>query len=165
MPGGKPIRERRHRLPIDAYRGTVVVAFTACAKRRTAVFTEPAVVRPQIDILQRSCADNDCALLAYCFMPDHLHAVLEGRTAAAHTWKAFVGFKQMSGRWLTIHRPGVVWQKDFYDHVFRTEEDLRRHVRYIMENPVRGGLATDWRDYPFTGVFGETVPPEGEGAG
>ncbi|HSB90518.1 MAG TPA: hypothetical protein VLD63_10890 [Anaerolineales bacterium] len=99
------------------------------------------------------------------FHAGHLHAVLEGRTAAAHTWKAFVGFKQMSGSWLRIHRPEVVWQKDFYDHVLRTEEDLRRQVRYIMENPVRGGLATEWRDYPFTGVFGETVPPEAEGAG
>ncbi len=42
-------------------------------------------------------------------------------------------------------------QKDFYDHIHRKDEDLIRHVRYLLENPVRKGLAARWQDYKFKG--------------
>jgi len=60
-------------------------------------------------------------------------------------------FKQLSGYWLARNRPEVRWQRGFYDHVLRREEDILVHLRYIAENPVRRGLVDDWRDYGFTG--------------
>ena len=53
------------------------------------------------------------------------------------------GFKSMSGRRLNALRgtPGVaVWQRGFYEHVVRNEEDLNRIRQYIVENPVRRWL-------------------------
>jgi REP element-mobilizing transposase RayT len=60
-------------------------------------------------------------------------------------------FKQRSSFWLAQNRPGIRWQKDFYDHILRRDEDLIRHVRYILANPIRAGLVTDWRQYPYRG--------------
>ena len=53
------------------------------------------------------------------------------------------GFKSMSGRRVNALRgtPGVaVWQRGFYEHVVRNEEDLNRIRQYIVENPVRWWL-------------------------
>ncbi len=53
------------------------------------------------------------------------------------------GFKSMSGRRVNALRgtPGVaVWQRGFYEHVVRNEEDLNRIRQYIEKNPVRWRL-------------------------
>ena len=60
-------------------------------------------------------------------------------------------FKQLSGHWLARNLSGVKWQKDFYDHILREEDELMKHLRYIAENPVRRGLVAEWNEYPFTG--------------
>ena len=97
---------------------------------------------------------HGCIVAIYCFMPEHLHVILHGQHESANTWQTMVEFKQRSGFWLKQHRPGTVWQKDFYDHVIRRDEDLGAQVRYIAGNPVRKGLVTDWSEYPHTGAIG-----------
>ena len=93
MPGGKPIRERRHRPPRDPYRGPVAASFTACVKGRRSIFNDGGMVQELVASLRLACDLHACQVLAYCFMPDHLHAVLLGTSADAHTWMAFVHFK------------------------------------------------------------------------
>ncbi|CUU10830.1 Transposase IS200 like [Candidatus Kryptobacter tengchongensis] len=84
-------------------------------------------------------------------MPDHLHLVLEGNSEEADLWKAIVYFKQKTGYWLSRNGWDAKWQKDFYDHILRKDEDLKKHIRYILENPVRKGLTNDWMNYEFKG--------------
>jgi putative transposase len=148
------IREKPHRLPRLCYRGAVTVSITACICDRRPVFTRVTVVNPFVELLRRGSEMCSCRVLIYCFMPDHLHLVLQGENADADTWRAMVHFKQHSGFWLRQHRPAIRWQKDFHDHIVRAEEDLRAHVRYIAENPVRKGLVEEWQAYPFTGAIG-----------
>ncbi len=53
------------------------------------------------------------------------------------------GFKTYSGRRVNAMRgtPGTaVWQRGFYEHVVRNEEDLNRIREYIAENPLRWWL-------------------------
>jgi len=39
------------------------------------------------------------------------------------------------------NKPGVpVWQRNYYEHVIRSEPDLRATRRYILENPARWHL-------------------------
>ena len=45
-----------------------------------------------------------------------------------------------------IGRP--VFQKGFYDHAVRDDEDLRALARYLVANPVRAGLVDRVNDYP-----------------
>jgi putative transposase len=45
------------------------------------------------------------------------------------------------------HERGV-WQKRFWEHKIRDEEDLRRHVNYIHFNSVRHGLARCPHEWP-----------------
>ena len=40
--------------------------------------------------------------------------------------------------------PSFQWQKSFYDHYIRNENDFMYHLEYIEHNPVKHGLPDDW---------------------
>jgi putative transposase len=45
-----------------------------------------------------------------------------------------------------------LWQKRFWDHVIRDEDDLENHLHYIHFNPVKHGYVKDpaeWNDSSF----------------
>ena len=48
----------------------------------------------------------------------------------------------------TLRRSGPIWQKGYYDHGLRREEDLRTTARYIVANPLRAGIVKRLADYP-----------------
>lgn len=47
-----------------------------------------------------------------------------------------------------LNRKGPVWQKAFYDHALRKDEDVKKMARYIIANPMRQGLVKKIDDYP-----------------
>ena len=49
----------------------------------------------------------------------------------------------------TIKHQQRLWQKGFYDHQIRDEDDLLSNARYIIANPLRAGLVKDIACYPF----------------
>jgi hypothetical protein len=44
-----------------------------------------------------------------------------------------------------------LWQRGYYDHVLRQDEDLHRVAAYIVANPVRAGICPDALAYRFSG--------------
>jgi putative transposase len=42
----------------------------------------------------------------------------------------------------------AIWQRRFWEHQIRDENDLQRHVDYIHYNPVKHGLVTHVEDWP-----------------
>jgi REP element-mobilizing transposase RayT len=48
-----------------------------------------------------------------------------------------------------MRRQGRVWQPESFDHVLRSSESLQHKVDYLLENPVRQGLAARWENYPW----------------
>jgi putative transposase len=50
-----------------------------------------------------------------------------------------------AGRWR-----GPVWQKRFWEHRIRDDEDWRRHLDYIHWNPVKHGLASEAWEWPYS---------------
>lgn len=149
--GGPMIREKNHRLPLEAYRGFVAVSLTACIKNRDKFFTTRDRFTVFKNMLLNALKQFGCGAEIYLFMPDHAHMVLRGESETADVWRAMKSFKQQSGFWLSRNHPSVLWQKDFYDHILRNDESFERHIRYILNNPAREGLVEDWRDYPFKG--------------
>jgi putative transposase len=91
------------------------------------------------------------SVVIYLFMPDHLHIVLRGASDESDAYRGMRSFKQKTGYLFSKAGLGIVWQKDFYDHILRTEDDLSNHLRYILNNPVRKGLARTWKEYPLKG--------------
>ena len=90
------------------------------------------------------------AVLAYVFMPDHLHLLIEGRSDAADLRAFATRFRSRTAIALQS-RPGVpFWQDGYHDRILRREEATPAVIAYILNNPVRAGLATDPLDYPFS---------------
>jgi putative transposase len=97
---------------------------------------------------------------AYVIMPDHLHGILiwdpnpndfgvasrgcndaSSLTRPPRSLGSFVaGFKAICTKRINELRGGSeppVWQRNYYEHVIRNQNSLRRIRRYILQNPVR----------------------------
>jgi REP element-mobilizing transposase RayT len=105
-------------------------------------------------ILSSVTAKTQCIVPVYCFMPDHQHVIISGTNSTSDVWTALVNYKQQTGYWLSKNKPDLEWQKDFYDHVIKEREQIATQVRYILDNPVRKGLARTWEEYPGKGAIG-----------
>jgi REP element-mobilizing transposase RayT len=87
-------------------------------------------------------------LLAWCVMPNHVHAVLTPIAPYTpdlilHSWKSYTSnvINRMLGR------RGTFWERESFDHLVRSIASLERFIRYVEENPVIAGLcerAEDW---------------------
>ena len=76
-------------------------------------------------------------------MPDHVHFLASFAMDAR--------MKDVVSRWkrFTTTRAKIEWQRDFFDHRLRGDEGWREKADYILQNPVRTGLATNAEDWPF----------------
>lgn len=74
----------------------------------------------------------------YCVMPNHIHLLiaLSAGNEKQPSLSTIVGlFKMGVTREVRKTRPGLkVWQRSFYDHICRDEEDYSRHWNYIENN-------------------------------
>jgi putative transposase len=46
-----------------------------------------------------------------------------------------------------------IWQRRYWEHMIRDEQDYARHVDYIHYNPVKHGLVNRVRDWPHSTFF------------
>ena len=148
------VRAKLHRLPLAAYQGEKAVSFTCCLRDRKRGFVNAEIVNPLVQMLSEAANKYHCIVPVYCFMPDHLHAVLRGTSPQANAKTAIDAFKSNSGLWLCQNAPFCEWQLNYHDHVLRKSEDFRNHVRYVARNPIRAGLVHEMTEYPFLGSIG-----------
>ena len=83
-------------------------------------------------------------------MPDHLH-MLVGIPGYANLSSLVRDFKR-----ITTKIARIQWQRNFFDHCLRHEGSEAEKFEYIRQNPVRAGLATVAREWPYVFV-GETA--------
>jgi putative transposase len=134
----------------------------------------------RIDALRRAFAatarEHPFRIDAVVILPDHLHAV----------WALPAGDADFSIRWKKIKTrftkavaPGPrgspsktgrgemgLWQRRFWEHAIRDDEDCRRHVEYCWINPVKHGLVARVADWPHSSFHREVrrgIVPAGWG--
>ena len=128
------------------------------AERNRTLLTE------RIDTLREAfCVVKDAhpfKIDAMVILPDHLHTI----------WTLPNGDHDFSQRWRQIKsafsreiakeerisqsrlrkQERGIWQRRFWEHVFRDEEDFNRHVDYIHINPVKHGYVKKVADWPYS---------------
>ncbi len=116
-----------------------------------------ALQHPQVaKIVEQALLHFDGAryrLLAWCIMPNHVHALLQPEHPLARivqSWKSYTGRRALAH--LAELELGVprsqFWMREYWDRFIRDENHLRRTIAYIHENPVKAGLCLqpgDWR--------------------
>ena len=65
--------------------------------------------------------------------------------------------KQFSGYHFQRAFNERLWQRYGYEHVLRADEATFSVARYILENPIRAGLARSVTDYPYLGSICCTI--------
>jgi putative transposase len=143
----------QHRHPQPA-RGFSYLGFhryflTFCTHYRAPLFTSAAVVDLGLAQISRAASETGMAVIAYCFMPDHLHLLVRGESEASDLRDFIKRAKQYSGFYYSKTSGRKLWQRYGHDHVLRDDEKTEDVVRYILLNPVRAGLCERAADYPF----------------
>lgn len=93
---------------------------------------------------------------AIVLMPEHLHCVWQLPESDSDfsvrwacikkdftkCWLAQGGRECPISEYRTKYRERGVWQRRFWEHMIRDEDDYMRHVNYIHYNPVKHGLVS-----------------------
>jgi putative transposase len=97
---------------------------------------------------------------AIVIMPEHLHTIWtlpDGDDDFSQRWRQVKSAfsrkiakeERVSKSRLRKQERGI-WQRRFWEHAIRDEEDFRRHVDYIHFNPVKHGYVQKVADWPYS---------------
>jgi len=134
---------RRIRIPGGCY------FFTLVTYRRKPLFSNYHAV----DMLRNAMRTERKRRLfdvdAMVVLPDHMHCI----------WQLPDGDADYSSRWREIKK-GVtrslayslppIWQPRFWEHRIRNIDDWKNHMDYIHYNPVKHGLVSSPKDWPYS---------------
>jgi putative transposase len=101
---------------------------------------------------------------AVCLLPDHIHCIWrlpEGDTNYSMRWKEIKrlftkGYLEQIGPGEKRNESRIkkgeaaVWQRRFWEHTIRDDDDFNRHLDYIHYNPVKHGLVNNVSDWPWS---------------
>ena len=145
------MRSKRPRLNPALYVGLQRYFLTFCTSNRRRHFTSDGAFDLVLEQILRTAPDFDMQMNVYCFMPDHVHLLADGRTEQADLRQYVHQAKQRAGFEFAKKYGTRLWQPSFDDHVLRDDEATLSVARYIIENPVRAGLVRSPLDYPYLG--------------
>ena len=137
--------------------------FTVNALRRRPILTQAPVRAALRDAIARTRLTHPFAIDAWVLLPDHLHCI----------WTLPPGDADFSVRWSMIKRlvsqrcaaeygaaelslsatgrkESGLWQRRFWEHQIRDDNDFARHVDYIHWNPVKHDLVAKAIDWPYS---------------
>ena len=106
-------------------------------------------------------------LLAYCIMPNHIHAVfplnetgvtrnsVSSSPNIVRTYrltKVMQDFKKFTARESNkiLKRTGQFWHHESYDHVIRNYQELEMIIHYILQNPVKAGFIFNYKEWKWS---------------
>ena len=119
--------------------------FTVVTRHRIPFFSTPDNVQLLREAIRKMIEQKPFCIDAMVVLPDHFHTL----------WQLPDGNADFSSRWREIkkyvsrhaqNRGDSVWQRRFWEHLIRDENDWQRHMDYIHYNPVKHG----WSETPAT---------------
>ncbi len=147
-------RSRSNRLVNYDYSKNRPIHVTICTDNKEKIFNSEANAKIVISELLTTVKDLKFRILCYCLMPDHLHVIVSPGESTLPLSKFLNVFK---GRTTAVFKDKEnlrkIWQRSAFDHVIRTEENLKKVIEYIMSNPVRKGIVGKADDYPYSEWF------------
>jgi REP element-mobilizing transposase RayT len=140
-----------HRLPRAHYIGRYTYFLTASTHRKLEVFRDAQLVAACRDRFLRASSKHRFANIAHTYMPDHVHALVEGQRGDSDFIKWLDLWRQLTGFYWRERSGQFLWEEGYWDYTLRDDDAVIRIASYIVWNPVRAGLAARPELYPFTG--------------
>jgi putative transposase len=128
--------------------------FTVVTLNRAPIFNSEDRVEVLRQAIRKVMANHPFEIDAMVILPEHLHCI----------WRLPEGDADFSSRWREIKKAASrqlgtstnarnernVWQRRFWEHAIRDEDDWRKHLDYIHYNPVKHGLAHSPAAWPWS---------------
>jgi len=121
---------------------------TCCLDKRRPVLAEPRFADYLLDLYVGERDRENIALHGYVLMPDHYHVLLtlmKEPSVSCLVRRIHSLFARLCRGVIPVR--GRVWQRRFYDHAIRDEEDAKAKLAYMHANPVTAGLTDDPLSY------------------
>ena len=122
--------------------------------RRQRTFFDERDYRRYLNLAGKLLDESAIRVLAYCLMPNHVHAVVVPRKA--ESLASFFGplhKKYAQHTNLRYEWTGHLWQARFYS-VVMAEDHALAAMRYVELNPVRSGLVDTPDQWPWSSARG-----------
>ena len=145
-----PERKTHLRYQKFDYIGRYVYFLTICTFKKQRYFINASVVDNARNILIRSSEKHKFAIIAYCFMPEHLHLMVGGLSDNSDLKKFVTDFKRVTSYDFMQKNGGRLWQRSYYDRIVRNNKEYDDTVRYIIHNPVNAYITDDYMQYQFS---------------
>ena len=148
----QPFRDAgRHKPPqnvvITSHQPTILFV-TVGTERRVPWLLRPSIHKHLVQAWQSAGA---WIIGYYMLMPDHVHFFCApyDQRFTVEQWVTF--WKRQFRR---IHKdPTCEWQAHSFHHRLRNQDNYAERWRYVQENPVRAGLATEPENWPHQGML------------
>lgn len=136
--------------------------FTVVTYKRRRFLAQPENVSLLRDSFGHVMRKYPFTIDAIVVLPDHLHCLWtlpDGDSDYSTRWGLLKGHfsrkcddrhKNISCESRRNKKEQAIWQRRFWEHLIRDENDYARHVNYIHYNPVKHGLVTAPRDWEFS---------------
>ena len=147
---------RRARMPGGCY------FFTVVTYRRQPFLTNELSRNFLRQAIRRVKNEHPFHIDAWVLLPDHMHCIWTLPTNDDDYSKRWGLIKAQFSKatksclhneqWLTgtkrSRQESVNWQRRFWEHQIRGQQDYQRHMDYIHFNPVKHGLVLQAKDWP-----------------
>jgi REP element-mobilizing transposase RayT len=118
-----------------------VFFITFCTHQGRKLLASDAVHTAFVALATNAYSDHNVAVGRYAIMPDHVHLFVRGGDDfQLSPWLGML--KQVLAKHVALPGTSPIWQRDFFDHLLRSDESDSQEWNYIRENPVRAGLVT-----------------------
>jgi len=164
---------RRAKIPGGTY------FFTVVTYRREKILCTQANVILLREILKKVMERHSFKIDAMVVLPDHLHCIWtlpQGDSDFSMRWRLIKSYftrkcqssaRSGNGRYRPVgwveqsetqhkissrlkKKEQTIWQRRFWEHLIRDDQDLMQHVEYIHYNPVKHGLVKAPRDWEYS---------------
>ena len=140
---------RRNYIPGGTY------FFTVVTYQRKKIFASEFARKILWNAWQKVQEKYPFDMVAVCLLPDHLHCIWtlpEDDYAYSIRWAAIKGLfsrqyaaaggsQDVRNQSRLKRGESAIWQRRFWEHTIRNQEDFNHHVDYIHYNPVKHNLA------------------------
>jgi len=136
--------------------------FTVNTFRRQKVLTDDRIYAALKQAIRAVKDQLPFFIEAFVLLPDHLHCIWtlpDGDAEYAKRWNLIKRLTSQQTRDLIArpdnashHKRGELglWQRRFWEHQIRDEQDFERHVDYIHWNPVKHGYVKAVVQWPYS---------------
>jgi putative transposase len=132
-----------HSIPPWIDQGSIFFLTVCCQKRNENQLCVSGVSKVILNAAKFYHEKDRWYVWVILLMPDHLHALVsiglqDDLSKIVKEWKGF-----------TAKKSGIKWQRGFFDHRLRSDENLQQKEWYIRNNPVRQNLVSKPEDWVF----------------